>query len=124
MSPNAHLRSSSQRHRSTRHTRLRASPRKPNFETLEQRELPAASLGMIPGLTDSPPARYVTGLYQDLLQRVPLADEIRGWVASLDAGRGYDEIVRSIQASAEYRHQFIENTYVHLLGRAPAPNEV
>ncbi len=124
MSPIAHLRSASQRRWSTRHTRRHASPQQPNIETLEQRELPAAGLGTIPGLTDSPTARYVTSLYHDLLQRVPLADEIRGWVASLDAGRGYDEIVRGILASAEYRHQFIENTYVHLLGRAPAGNEV
>src|SRR5438105_3416338 len=45
--------------------------RKLEFERFEDRTLLDSGLGQIAGLTDTPQARFITGLYYDLLYRVP-----------------------------------------------------
>src|SRR5436305_15048196 len=117
MSPSAHLRSTSHRGLVRRQSRSRSSSRNLTLEALERRDLLATGLGTIPGLTDSRAARYVTTLYDDLLERIPLSSEVSGWVAQLQAGQRFEVVAWGILSSAEYRQHAIRDTHVRVLER-------
>ncbi len=107
-----------------RPSRRKTSKHQLGVEALERRDLLATGLGVLPGLTDTPAERYVTSLYYDLLQRVPLTAEISGWVTALNAGQSYTAIASGILSSTEYRNNVAQDAYLRLLGRAPVAEEV
>jgi len=103
-----------------------ASQRWPRLqiEQLENRELLDTGIGMIAGLTDSASARFVTGAYYDLLNRIPSTSEVSSWLTVLNSGSSNVQVAQAIVASPEYRSDLIVNDYEVLLGREPAPSEV
>jgi hypothetical protein len=95
-------------------------------ELLESRELLSngANLGSIGGLTDTPSERFVTQLYYDLLQRVPTAAEVAGWVGALNAGAPPAALPPDFVSSAEYQTNLINDDYYTILQRQASPAEV
>jgi PKD repeat protein len=93
---------------------------KPVLEELEDRNLLATGLGSVPGLTDTTPARLVTGLYYDLLHRAPGAGEVAGWAAALQAGMPVYQISLAMTTSPEHLASVIADDYWTLLQRGPS----
>jgi hypothetical protein len=91
-------------------------------ECLERRELLTTSLGLIPGVTDSPNARLVAGLYVDLLHRLPAASEVSNWLGTPYVQNG--QVAGLVTSSPEYRANFITDDYETLLSREPSTSEV
>jgi hypothetical protein len=91
-------------------------------EPLEERAL--LDVGMGQALNPSGSARFVTGLYYDLLHRQPVQDEVAGWAATLDSGTPRAQIVADFVTSSEYRNDLIRTAYQTYLGRDPESGAV
>jgi hypothetical protein len=114
--------------RSRRTVRARISGNRANLriEQLESRQLlnNGGNLGSIAGLTDTPSERFLTQLYYDLLQRVPSAAEVGGWVKVLNAGVAPSALPPYFTSSAEYQTNVIQEDYYSILQRQPSAAEV
>jgi PKD repeat protein len=118
----------------SRHTKLQRRSQAANVrhraklgvELLESRELltAGANLGSISGLTDTPAERFTTQLYYDLLQRVPSAAEVAGWVRAMNAGVAPAAIPSAFISSAEYQSNLINDDYYSILQRQPSAAEL
>src|SRR5207245_2056324 len=64
-------------------------------------------------------AHFIMQLYNDLLGRNAETTGRQAWTAKLDAGSGRDQVVRSIEASPEYRTKLLTDYYASILGRVP-----
>ncbi len=70
-------------------------------------------------------AEFVTGLYTNLLHRVPALSEVQGWVEALDTGAASpQESALTFTTSNEYRSNLIRADYQLFFKRTPAPQEV
>jgi hypothetical protein len=106
------------------HSARRASRRqKHGVELLEERQLLDATPVVPAGVADSPSARFVTGLYKDLLHRMPQPAEVAGWVNVLAAGNSRDQLAGQFVSSLEYRNELISANYQRTLGRPATPQE-
>src|SRR5260370_39726676 len=63
-------------------------------------------------------AEYVTGLYTTLLHRSPDAEEVAGWVDTLNAGASPSEGALAFTTSLAYETNVIRADYHLFLGRA------
>jgi len=61
---------------------------------------------------------YVTGLYNQVLNRSPSTSELDGWVNALNAGESRMAVAVSFLTSPEYRNDLVETDYNLYLGRA------
>jgi hypothetical protein len=96
--------------------------RRLQVEYLEPRELLTTGLGLIPGVTDSPNACLIAGLYVDLLHRLPASSEVASWLSTGYVQNG--QVAGLITSSPEYRDNLIVDNYETLLGREPSTSEV
>ncbi len=66
---------------------------------------------------------FVSGLYQDVLNRAPGGAELASWAGGVTAGgpSGPANVARGILTSAEAYADFISQAYESILGRAPDP---
>src|SRR5262249_61208552 len=83
---------------------------RPQVERLEERTVLDADLS-------SPAARFVNGLYLDLLHRTPQAAEVDAWVGAMSAGLTPLQVALGFTASVEYRARLIQDAYQEYLGR-------
>ena len=110
-------------------------------EQLERREVLSGSLGLTSGsdtsVTRAPNpggndgtggtgtgsvdvvARYLSGLYRDLLHRWPVQSEIAGWENALASGLTIQQVPNMFVHSAEYDGDAISESYMTILGRLP-----
>jgi hypothetical protein len=88
-------------------------------EQLERREVLDTGLGSNPASS-----LLISGLYNDLLHRVPQPSEIAGWQSALNAGLSLGDVARAFLASPEYQSDFITQTYATVLKRGAQPQEV
>src|SRR5439155_25437892 len=65
-----------------------------------------------------------TGLYYDLLNRQPTADEVSGWASALDRGMPRGDVVNGFLNSAEFRGNMIRDDYREILKRDPEPGAI
>jgi inhibitor of cysteine peptidase len=65
--------------------------------------------------SDSQP--FLTGLYQDLLNRAPDAGGMAAWTTLINQGATRAQIAAGFEGSLEYRTDQVENLYTTLLGR-------
>ena len=98
--------------------------RKLEFERLEDRTLLDTGLGQIAGLTDTPQERFMTGLYYDLLYRVPQPADVAAWVNALNAGLTPTDIAARFSASPESQASFVLDNYNTYLHRSAAGSEI
>jgi hypothetical protein len=64
--------------------------------------------------------RYVTAVYEAVLERAPTAAELQNWASGLDAGLPRDAFVSSLDHSAEYfANRVVTPDYLKYLGRSP-----
>jgi hypothetical protein len=89
----------------------RPAKRSPKIERLESRELLDAG-------------GFVTNLYQDLMHRLPGAQELNSWQAFLKNGGTTAQAARAFVGSEEYRSIEIQSDYQLLLGRQGSSSEV
>jgi hypothetical protein len=71
-----------------------------------------------------PGAGWVTGLYHDLLGRIPSSTEIAGWVQALQHGVTPAQVAYGFAASPEREGERIVQDYQNFLGRIPGSAEV
>lgn len=69
-------------------------------------------------------AGWVTGMYNDLLGRVPSNAEVNGWVQQLNSGVPAPTIAYGFAASAEREASRVRQNYLTYLGRSPSQAEV
>jgi hypothetical protein len=94
----------------------------PGYDLVTGRGTPTAALvGYLGGLPSSPNQRFVSQLYQQLLQRYVDPTGLLGWGIQLDQGVPRQQVILAIESSTEYRVNEVENAYQQLLGR-PADN--
>src|SRR5438105_3853187 len=98
--------------------------RKLEFERFEDRTLLDSGLGQIAGLTDTPQARFITGLYYDLLYRVPPPADVAAWVNPLNAGLTPTDIASRFTASPESQSNFVLDNYNNYLHRSAAGSDI
>jgi hypothetical protein len=65
--------------------------------------------------------RFVTQVYLALLQRLPDASGLAGWVSVLNQGGSRAAVVQGIEQSAEYRADEVQALYQQFLHRAADP---
>src|SRR5262249_18850594 len=107
-----------------RSTRPPAASWKHGVEWLEQRQLLDSGPTALSKLAGIDPARFVTGLYKDLLERPPQSAEISQWTNALAAGATPDQVVWEFISSPEYRMNGIPANYSKPLKRQARPDEV
>jgi hypothetical protein len=66
----------------------------------------------------TPDQRYITALYELLLNREPTSDEVNSWVSALPT-MGRAGVATAFVSSIEFRAKLIFTFYVNLLGRQP-----
>jgi hypothetical protein len=71
-----------------------------------------------------PGAGWVTGMYQDLLNRTPSQAEVDNWVNALNHGETAEQVAYGFAASAEREGIVIRADYQTFLGRTPTQAEV
>jgi hypothetical protein len=69
----------------------------------------------------NPGQRYIIGLYEDVLQRIPADDEIIRWAPQANNARSLAHIFLT---SLERRRNEVTALYAAYLGRAPTPQEL
>ena len=94
------------------------------LELLEDRRLPTSGLGQISGLTDTPQELFVTGLYYDVLYRVPNPSDVASWVNVLNAGTTPTAIALAFTGSTESHDNFILDNYNNYLGRDATAGDI
>jgi PKD repeat protein len=106
--------------------RLPRSPRakKLFLELLEDRTLLDSGLGIIPGLTDTEPNRFATGLYFDFLHRMPDPTEVVPWVSALGGGMPRAAMAAQFTHSPEYFNNLIVEDYGRLLARPASGGDI
>jgi hypothetical protein len=62
---------------------------------------------------------FVHGLYQVLLQRTPLPEEVTGWVSAMNRGLMPAQVVDGFLTSAEFSDRMVRADYRNLLAREP-----
>jgi hypothetical protein len=62
---------------------------------------------------------FVTGLYQNLLNRSPDAGGLAGWVAAINNGMSNQAVATAIWQSQEHRTDEVTSYYQTFLGRSP-----
>ncbi|HEV3084645.1 MAG TPA: DUF4214 domain-containing protein [Gemmataceae bacterium] len=67
---------------------------------------------------------FITGLYQDLLGRLPNALELNVWLTDLANGASVFSVAKAIGTSPERDVAIIQDDYALFLGRSPGLNEV
>lgn len=67
-------------------------------------------------------ARYLAGLYRDLLHRWPAPSEISGWENAIGSGLDVGQVANIFTHSAEYAGIVIGESYASLLGRGVDPS--
>jgi hypothetical protein len=60
---------------------------------------------------------FITGLYQDVLDRKPSATELAGWELVLDSGTSRDTVAVAFLTSQEYRTDLVRTDYLTFLQR-------
>jgi hypothetical protein len=65
---------------------------------------------------------YVTGLYNQVLNRAPSQSELDGWVNALNGGESRMAVAVAFLTSTEYRTDLVQNDYSLYLGRAADAN--
>ncbi len=69
----------------------------------------------------SPDGEFVTGLYHQLLGRVPEARGASSWISQLNGGTSRAQIALEIEYSLEGRNRLVDQLYVRYLGRHADP---
>ncbi len=72
-----------------------------------------AGFGALPELAGLTPERFVSGLYTELLRRMPQQQELANWVAALNSGVSCGKVALSLLSSEEYRDHLV-NAYSQL----------
>jgi hypothetical protein len=68
-------------------------------------------------LSGAAASAFISGLYEDLLARVPQQSEVAGWVTTMESGLTTVQAARAFVSSAEYGANLIQRDYLDLLGR-------
>jgi hypothetical protein len=95
-----------------------------NVEHLEKREVLDTGLGQIAGLTSTASQLFATGLYYDLLHRVPQPSEVAPWAYAADHGISHTQIAKQLATGDEYNGQLLQTYYHQFLGRDPSAGEI
>jgi hypothetical protein len=66
-------------------------------------------------------ASFVTGLYQNLLNRAPTANGLAFWVNQINNGLSHFQVAQDIWRSTEHRGIEVDFYYTHFLGRNADP---
>lgn len=69
-------------------------------------------------------ARFVRGLYDDVLRRAASQAEVDSWVQVIHGGARREDVVHAFVESTEHRMRVIRDDYQQFLGRTPSSGEV
>jgi hypothetical protein len=72
----------------------------------------------------TPNARFIQGMYQDLLGQSPSSSELQSLVNLLQSGATRNQVALVIENSAQYRSALVRSFYLSLLGRQPTSAEL
>src|SRR5262249_35091489 len=81
-----------------------------SIESLEKRDLPSAA--------------FISGLYRDLLARVPAQAELNFWSTRMATGTPAARVAQGFALGSEFRADEIKADYQSFLGRTPSSGEV
>src|SRR5262249_29438022 len=95
--------SSRTNHKNNRSSRL-------TVESLEKRDLPSVT--------------FISGLYRDLLGRVPGQSELNFWSTRMNTGATTASVAQNFAFGSEFRGNEIRADYQTMLGRSPSNSEV
>lgn len=92
---------------------------------LTEEQLDAAFIGSPEYVRDhgGNAAAWVTGMYQNLLDRSPDAQGLQYWTARLQAGESHDAVALGFAASPEREARVVNDEYRALLGRPASQTE-